>query len=426
MTKRPGSRDVAALRAHAATAGQATVPDTRQAVRRAVLGLVERFLSHEATDLDATWRIVVSDHGIYTVHVRDRACFVSQGANAPADAVLEADEDTWLRILTGACDGIAAFTAGDLEVSGDLNLALRLETMFRPGPQSTRVVRTVQTNVRGVRLESLVAGFGTPVILLHGLAASKISFVPTFHALADQFEVHALDLPGFGKSDKPQPFGQRYSMGWMAEVVHGYMVRNRIRKAYLVGNSMGGRIATEVALRHPRSILGVVGLGPAVAFDEWQWASRALRVVRSQWAGLAPVRLRAEWIESGVRDLFHDPDGLPEANLRAAASEFRRDFSDRGFRLALMACARSLASERAEGRKGYWARLRSLEVPSYWIWGASDRLVSARYADRVRQTLPEARVEVWPNVGHVPQFEDPARTNASIAAFIAAVEDLRD
>ena len=423
MTQRPRPRDVAALRT--ATPGTPDAAPARAEVRSAVLGLVDRFLAHEATEVDATWRIVVRDHGAYTLHVRERSCFVSQGKKAPADATLEADAQTWVRILTGRTDGIAAFTEGHLEVIGDLNLALRLETMFRPGSDSTRVVRTAHTNVKGVRIESMIAGFGTPVVLIHGLGASKVSFVPTFHALADRFEVHAIDLPGFGKSEKPQPFGKRYSMPWMAELVHGYLARNRIRKAYLVGNSMGGRIATEVALRYPRTVLGTIGLGPAVAFDEWQWAAPALRLVRSQWAGLAPVPLRAEWIESGVRDLFHDPDSLPIANLRAAADEFQRDFGDRGFRLALLACARSLASERAEGRHGFWTRLRDLEPPSYWIWGESDRLVSSRYADRVRSTLPDARVEVWQQVGHVPQFEVPERTNQAVIEFITDIEAQR-
>jgi len=423
VTQRPRTAEVAALRA-APNVASAAAP-TREQVRQAVLGMVERFLPHESADVDATWRIQIHGQGAYTVHVRDRACFVSQGAEAPADALLSADARTWVAVLTGHTDGIAAFTAGDLEVTGDLNLALRLETMFRPGPHSTRVVRTAQTNVRGLRIESTIAGFGTPVLLIHGLGASKVSFLPTFHALAHRHEVHAIDLPGFGKSDKPNPVGKRYSMPWMADVVHGYLVRNRIRQAYLVGNSMGGRIATEVALRHPRSVLGTVGLGPAVAFDEWQWAARVLRLVRGQWAALAPVPWRSEWIESGIRDLFHDPDSVPAANLRAATAEFQRELSDRSFRLALFACARSLATERAEGRHGFWARLRELDVPSYWIWGQSDRLVSARYADRVSSTLPGARVEVWERVGHVPQFEATDRTNQAILDFIAQVEAQR-
>jgi pimeloyl-ACP methyl ester carboxylesterase len=391
-------------------------------VRGSILRLAERFRPADARDVDAAWVVDIDGHAPYTIHVRGGTCLVSAGVpDAPA-ARLVTDAATWLDIVAGRLDGVGAFMAGRLEVNGDLNLAVRLETMFTPGPDTTRLLRTAHTQVNGTRIESIVAGSGTPVLLLHGLAASKVSFLPTVDGLADRYEVHALDLPGFGKSSKPLPHGRRYSAGWMADIIHGYLVRNAIPEAYLVGNSMGGRIAAETALRYPRQIRGFVGLGSAVAFDEWQRLGPFLRVIQSQWLGLARMPLKREWIETGLAELFHDASCLPGRNFRAAADDVMLSLGDRGYRLAVAACARHLGGERAHGRNGYWTRLCDLQVPSFWVWGDRDRLVSHRYAERVTEALPHAQVEVWDNVGHVPQFEVPERTNRAVGDFISRIE----
>lgn len=391
-------------------------------LRSSVLRLAERFRPGDARGVEATWVVDVRRHQPYSIHVRDGRCLISAGAAEAPDATLRTDVATWLDIVAGRRDGISAFLGGELEVSGDLHLATRLETMFGPGPEATRVIRTHRTDVGGMAIESLVAGQGTPVLLVHGLAANKLSFLPTLDGLADRWEVHALDLPGFGRSDKPLPGGRRYSARWLAEAVHGYLVRNGITSAYVVGNSMGGRVATELALRHPRQVRGIVGLGAAVAFDEWQRFGPALRWIQAEWAALTPWPIPAGWVESAMDDLFHDPDRLPDGNISAGAADVLQSLRDRRYRLAVAAAARHLAGERARGRRGYWHRLADLRVPSLWVWGRQDRLCDCRYADRVREALPHATVEVWDDMGHVPQFEDPARTNRVVGDFLTKVE----
>jgi pimeloyl-ACP methyl ester carboxylesterase len=396
--------------------------DPLDGVRASFLRLAERFHPEEARGLDATFVIDVHGHRPMTVHVRGERCLVSPGASRLATASLAASPTTWLDLVEGRVDGIAAFLAGRLKITGDLNLAARFETLFRPTAHATRVVRTRDTAVRGARIESTVAGTGPPVVLLHGLGATKVSFLPTLDGLADRYQVHALDLPGFGKSSKPLPTGRRYSMGWFADAVHAYLAANGLEDAHLVGNSMGGRIALETALRHPRSVRSVVGLGPAVGFDEYRMLGPLLRLTQSQWVGLIPSPVSRTMIEGIVRDLFYDPSRVPTANYEAAANDVLLAMRDPGHRLALLACARRLGSERARGKRAYWHRLAGLTTPSYWIFGTHDRLVSSRYAARVERILPAAQVEVWPEMGHVPQFEAPDRTNASLAAWFAGVD----
>lgn len=401
---------------------RAAADDPLEEVRSSFLRMAERFRPEQATDLDATWVIDVAGRGPTTIHVRGEHCLISPGAVAHPTAALSTDPTTWVDLVDGRVDGIAAFLAGRLRVEGDLNLALRLETLFHPGPGATRTLQTRRTRVRGNVLESVVSGTGSPVLLLHGLGASKVSFLPTFDGLADHHEVHALDLPGFGKSSKPLPAGRRYTMAWMADAVHGYLIRNRIRSAHIVGNSMGGRIATELGLRHPDSVRSVVGLGAAVAFDEYRRLGPLLRVTRPQYLAAAPVPLRRAWVEAGIRELFHDPSRVPAANHRAAATDVMLSLREPGYRLAFASCARSLGMERGHGRSSYWDRLTACGVPTYWIFGRRDRLVHHRYADRVRESLPAAKVEVWRDCGHVPQFEHPGRVTDRLTRWIDRIE----
>jgi pimeloyl-ACP methyl ester carboxylesterase len=404
-------------------AGLQLVSGETDEVRSSFLRLAERFRPEDARGVHASWEIAIQGRPTTTVHVRDGRCLVSPGVTEDPDARLRTDAATWLALVDGRQDGIAAFLAGRLGIDGDLNLAARFETMFGPGPDAVRLLRTIETQVRGLRIESIVAGSGgSPVVLLHGLGANKVSFLPTLDGLADRFEVHALDLPGFGKSSKPLPTGRRYTMTWMADVVHGYLVRNGIRDVHVVGNSMGGRIAIELALRHPRSVRSVVGLGAAVAFDEYQRFGPLLRLTRPHWVGAAPLPMRLPWVEAGLRELFHDPTRVPADNVRAAAVDVLRTFRDPGYRMALLACARHLGAERAGGRRSYWTRLAGLSVPSLWVFGRRDRLVHHRYAQRVAACLPAATVDLWDDVGHVPQFELPDRTNAALAGWIERID----
>ncbi len=401
-------------------------------VRASFLGLAERFRPEEARGLEATFVVELAGRGETTVQVGGGRCLVSPGRPTREATRLHTDPATWLDWIAGRVDGIEAFLAGRLRITGDLNLAARFETLFAPGPgrvgpgrnpgEATRVLRTLETEVRGARLESFVAGTGTPIVLLHGLGANKVSFLPTLDGLAETHEVHAIDLPGFGKSAKPLPVGRRYTMPWLADMVHGYLVRNGIRDAHVIGNSMGGRVAIELGLRHPASVRSVIGLGAAVAFDEYQRFGPLLRFTRPHWVGLAPLPVRRGWVEAGLRELFHDPTRVPEGNIRAAAEDTLAALRDPGFRMALLACARHLGAERADGRRSYWNRLADLTVPSLWLFGRHDRLVHHSYAARVAEHLPAAKVELWDDVGHVPQFELPERTNATLQEWLGRIE----
>lgn len=396
-------------------------PVVVEQVRASILALAERWLGGHADDPTWSWEVRVAGMAPWELVLSPDRCVVSPGAAGDPDVRFRTDAFTWLDIVSGRTDAVGAFQAGRLEVRGDLSLAVLLGTMFVPGHESHRHVQRLRTRLRDVTVESLVVGEGEPVLLIHGLGASKVTFVPTIDDLALDHHVHALDLPGYGNSDAPLPTGERYSLAWYADVVAQYCEANGLDRVHLVGNSMGARIAVEVALRRPDLVASLVGLCPAVPLEPLRLARPLLRTLPLHWAAASPVWVPPEVLRNGISALFFDADRLPPANLDAAVDEALLQFTRRDYRLAAAAGARAIAMDRGRGRRGLWQRLRHLEVPTMWIFGGMDPLVDRGAAARAREALPDdAIVELWHDCGHVPQFELPDRTHARIRSFLGS------
>jgi pimeloyl-ACP methyl ester carboxylesterase len=114
--------------------------------------------------------------------------------------------------------------------------------------------RTVGTH--RARLSTLEAGVGPPVLAIHGLGATKGSFLFTVAAVADHFRVIAVDLPGFGDSDKP--IGAAHDAPFFADAMIDLLDALKLDRADLIGNSLGGRVALKV---RPSSALAGGGKG---------------------------------------------------------------------------------------------------------------------------------------------------------------------
>lgn len=402
-------------------------PLVADAVAQSMRDLPGRFLPERADRVTRRYLLMIDGCQAWTVVVHGGRCLVWPTASPTADAALMVDAPTWLRIAFGETTGIEAFFEGKLRVSGDLNEALRMETLFAPprtAPARLRQGKLVRYDLgpRFGEVEVLEAGDpeAPPVLLLHGLGASKVSLLPVVAGLAMQRRVLAMDLPGFGKS--AAPVRGRYDPAWFADSAEAVLDAAGVRSAALVGNSLGGRVALELALRRPERVEAMALLCPAVAFNEYKLVRPFLGLSRADMAlGTVPWPLAGRYprsvIGAGIRSLFAEPDRVPADNVRAAADDALRTLRDHRRRIAFMATVRRLGMERPSR---FWPRLAGLERPSLWIFGDSDRLVAPSYAAVVRRNAPGAQVEVWDSCGHVPQFEYPERTVARLKAFLGA------
>ncbi|HXW58658.1 MAG TPA: alpha/beta fold hydrolase [Solirubrobacteraceae bacterium] len=339
-------------------------------------------------------------------------------ASGDADAMLSADEQTWAEIAGDVRRGMNAYTAGRLVVRRNLHVGVGFLAATSGDTEPGRLTfRTVTT--RSAKLSTLEAGTGTPVLALHGLGGTKGSFLPTVAALADRdrFRVIALDLPGFGDSDKP--IRASYDARYFADSVVDLLDALELERAHLIGNSLGGRVALETALCYPDRVGRLALLAPSLAWRRDRPMLSFLRLTQPK-LGLVHMAPRPV-VEAIVHRLIPNAD---KGWTAAGVDEFLRAYLSRTGRAAFYAAARHIYIEEPHGETGFWTRLPALEADALFVWGLRDRLVPIAFARHVEQALPHAKhVEI--DCGHVPQVERPRRTHAAVGEFLSARRGLR-
>ena len=318
-------------------------------------------------------------------------------------------------VIKGTASGVEAFLNGQIKVRGNIAMSLQIEGLFASRRRPRRFPTPAMVRARGVDTFYLEAGSGkTTVILLHGLGATNASMLPTLWDLARDHRVLAPDLPGFGESGKPV---RTYDFPFFASWLRDFLDQVGVRKAILVGNSLGGRISLEAGLTMPERIERMVLLCPSPAFLRGRVAVPLVKALRPEMA-LVPMLLGHAQVAQVARSLFARPERLPDGWYDAFADEFLRVFRSPRGRVAFFSAARQVYLEPARGELGFWDRLPRMQVPSLFVWGEKDWLVPARFEHHVTQALPNARSVVLDDCGHVPQYEFPEETNRLIREFI--------
>ena len=336
----------------------------------------------------------------------------SADGSATPDAVLSADTATWGRIAADLRGGMRAFRAGRLTIRGSLHLGVGFLAATSGAQEAGRLeFETVRTRGFGA-MSVLSAGTGPETIVcVHGLGGTKASFMPTVDALADDYRVVALDLPGFGESDKP--IGAPYDAPWFARSVFATMDALGIERAHIAGNSMGGRVAIEAGMTDDDRTGGLLLLSPALAWLRPRPWAPLLRALRPELGLIQPAPRPI--VEAIVKSLVPSASGGWTA---AGIDEFLRAYLTRSGRAAFYAAARNIYLDEPHGDQGFWTRLESLGCESLFVWGRHDTLVPIAFMKHVERALPRAR-HVELSCGHVPQVERPRETHAAIRKFLA-------
>jgi pimeloyl-ACP methyl ester carboxylesterase len=344
--------------------------------------------------------------------VIDNGSVTLTAAGEQPDAILTADADTWQRIAEDLRGGMDSYRASRLSVRRNLHagVAFLAATSGSTDPHRLRF-RTVSTD--SGRLSTMEAGDGPPVLALHGLGGTKGSFLPTVAGLAARFRVIAADFPGFGDSDKP--IGAPYDAPFFARAAVNLLDALNLDRAHVIGNSLGGRVALEVGLRHPDRVDRLGLLAPSLAWRRDRPWVPLLRLARPELGllQLAPRRV----VEAIVHRLI---PGADQGWTAAGVDEFLRAYLTPAGRAAFYAAARQIYLDEPHGETGFWTRLQALRPPALFIWGRRDQIVPLAFARHVSQAVPSAR-HVELDCGHVPQVERPKQTHAALAEFFSEV-----
>jgi pimeloyl-ACP methyl ester carboxylesterase len=356
----------------------------------------------------AVLRLRVEGEGDWDATIEGRSIALEPSNGDRPDARMAADADTWRRMAEDVRGGMDAFRRGRLKMRDDLHLGVGFlaATSGMTGPERLTLGR-VDTPTGEIAL--LKAGSGDPVVLLHGLGATKASFLPTVAALAGDFRVIAIDLPGHGDSAKP--LAAPYDAPYFARSVTQVLDACGIDQAHLIGNSMGGRVALETGFEYPDRVRRLALLAPSLAWlRERRWAG-LLRVVRPE-LGLIQPAPRAI-VETIVRNVV---PGGSDGWSAVGVDEFLRSYLTPRGRAAFYAAARNIYLEEPEA---FWARLGALQADSLFVWGREDRIVPIGFARHVRDELPAAE-HLELDCGHVPQLEAPRETHDAVKAFLVS------
>jgi len=375
----------------------------------ALEALLERL---EPTEMDlprgkARIRLEVRGGGARDV-LLERSAFRADDARGRPDALLRADAATWARVASDVAAGLAAFRSRKLLIRHNLHLGINFLAATSGRTDEARL-RFARVKTRHGELSALAAGAGPPLVMLHGLGATKAEFLPMLPWLAPTHRVIAVDLPGFGDSSKP--LGAAYDAKFFARSVTALLDELGLERARLLGHSMGGRVALEVAARAPERVERLVAMTPSLAWlRERPWAP-FLRLLRPELGLLQPTPRPA--VEAFVKRAI---PGATSTWVRPAIDEFLRAYMSPRGRAAFYAAARNIY---LEDPAPFWERLRDLEAPSMFIWGAHDTLVPAAFERHVRDAVPEAR-HVLLRCGHVPQLERPRQLEAALKGFLGS------
>ena len=243
----------------------------------------------------------------------------------------------------------------------------------------------------GNRLDS------TPLLLIHGTSSSLRTWDGVTAQLKNQYRIIRFDLPGFGLTG-PNP-NHDYSTRYYNEVIDSLLRALQISRVIIVGNSLGGAIATKYAIYQPAKVRGLVlvdaaGLPPAkkttgaIGFKLAQ-----MPVINQLLTKITPRVLVKKSLEDAYGDTGKVTDSLTaqyfdmltrEGNRKALVDRMRQGWqvTDGNF-------------------------LTKVEAPTLIVWGSKDRLIPVENAALFQQKIKNSQVHIWDNLGHVPMEEDP-------------------
>ena len=273
--------------------------------------------------------------------------------------------------------------------------------------------RSVDVDGRRVTVIDIGAGDGPPLVFLHGLSGCWQNWLENIPYFAADHRVIALDLPGFGESELPV---EPISVTGYARTVDVVSETLAIDRAVVVGNSMGGFVGAEMAIRFPQRVdrlclVAAAGLSMEFIRSERRrgWRPRLENLMFFSLAALASrsdVVVRRPRLRRMLMMLVAaHPDRLPSALL---AEQMHSSGKPPGFDGALEAMTRYPIRD----------RLGEIVAPTLIVWGAEDRLVPVGDATEFEWLIDDARKLIYPDTGHLAMLERPQRFNADLAAFL--------
>ena len=255
-------------------------------------------------------------------------------------------------------------------------------------------------------------GAEEPVVLVHGLGGQWQNWLENIPRLALDRRVIAMDLPGFGLTPEPSD-GEKMTIPRYAEYVNALCDKLGLGEVELVGNSMGGYIAAEVAIQFPERVKRLVlvsaaGISsaetleaPILTFGRVATAIATNTASRFRMLAARPVTRHFSLALVARYPRLLKPDLVYEGFMKGAGKP--------GFDGALRACL----------DYDFRERLPEVKVPTLIVWGEKDSIIPVRDADEFERLIEDSRKVVMKDCGHIPMAERPQAFNDVLVEFLA-------
>jgi pimeloyl-ACP methyl ester carboxylesterase len=293
-------------------------------------------------------------------------------------------------------------------------------TLAPPWPGRPVVLDGAVTYVRETR-----TGGTEPALYVHGLGGSSQNWTDLAAILADRLDGQAIDLPGFGRSDP----ARSYSVAAFAHRVIRWIEYSDRGPVHLFGNSLGGAIVVRVAGLRPDLVRTLTLISPAMPFLDARRSAHARllpflflprvdRLATRRLAAISPDELARQVLEI----CFADVSRVHPQRMAEAVAEARTRYEVPWYADAYVRTLRGLVGSfiRAylPGSGSQWRLAARITAPTLVLGGERDRLVDVRVPAQVARTIPNSRLIVLPDVGHVAQLEVPDVVAAAVTELL--------
>lgn len=277
------------------------------------------------------------------------------------------------------------------------------------------MINDISENIReiaGYETYYVTAGEGRPLLLVHGVGGSSLTFRWNVGELARHYRVYALDLPGHGRSAKPE------TIDYTAEDAVPFLA-TFIREvcggpAALVGVSAGGLMCALTAEAHPELVSHLILVSSAGFGRDIAWGLRLLTLpVVRPW--MESTRHEPDAVRMSLRRTVHDPTLITDDLVAAVCEERANPGTGRTIHRALRSNISLLGVRRW---RRHLQKIKKVGAPVMIVWGRQDRFIPVRHAYRAAKWLAGAPVHVFDSCGHWPPFEHPHEFNELVAGFV--------
>lgn len=275
---------------------------------------------------------------------------------------------------------------------------------FHSGPMPGEPKNATYAEIDGARVRYTDRGSGPAVVLIHGFASALDTWVTVMPELERDHRVIALDLKGFGWTDRPEG---DYSPAAEARLVWGLLTERGVDKADVVAHSWGSSVALSMALMAPERVTRLA------LYDAWVFEEQLPSFfLWSRADGLGELLFGLFYKErpdEKMAHAFYDQRFVSQGLIDEVEKALDRPGT----------VAAALAAVRGQHYAQVQPRYRTIQQPTLLLWGREDEVTTLPFGERLSRELPHSRLVVYPRCGHFPMLEAKDASNAELTAFLS-------